>query len=98
MSCVLCFQFSGYDLIFIPGDHTPEHFHLSKKGESWEVALEFQLCTEQLLETRSVRPATWKSTEQPLKGKQLKDLCKHIVDNRLALLEEWEKAHEGLEL
>lgn len=96
MSPVTCIQLPGYDLIFIPGDHTPAHFHLSKKGESWNVAVEFLLCTEKHLETRAVRPATWKRNQHQLKGNNLKKLCKDISDNQDQLLVEWEEAHEGL--
>ncbi len=96
MSRVTCIQLDGYDLIFIPGDHTPEHFHLSKKGESWEVAVEFLFCTEKHLETRPVRPAFWKRNQHRLSGAILKQLREAIIANQAALLAEWEAAHKGL--
>jgi hypothetical protein len=97
MSRVKCLELPGYDLIFIPGDHAPPHFHLSKTDERWEVAVEFLSCTSTHLETRSVRPANWKQNQHPVKGKVLRKFCQDISDNQAILLAEWDKAHEGLE-
>lgn len=97
MSRVKCMELPGYQLLFIPGDHAPPHFHLSKTDERWEVAVEFLSCTVTHLQTRPVRPASWKENQHPLKGRILQSFRKDVIKNRAKLLAEWNKAHIGLE-
>jgi len=90
LAIVKAFKLDGYELIFHLEDHDPEHFHLSKKGEPWEVRIHFMLCTETHLETTPKRPSFWAKNYCPLKRAQAKELRASIVKHRAALLLEWE--------
>ena len=83
MGKVDCIVIQGLDLWFNSSDHLPPHFHVGKVGE-YELRIYFLLCTDQHLEydRKWGKEPTRKSLET------LRDLA---IQNRVALLDEWER-------
>jgi len=87
---VAAFALDGYELIFYPKDHAPEHFHLSQLGERWEMKILFMLCTQTHLEIRAKRPSRWPINYNPLSKSKTKELLLLIDQHKIALEAQWD--------
>ncbi len=83
MGRVECIAVEGFDLWFNSHDHRPQHFHALRRGE-YELRIYFLLCTNEHLEYE----VKW---GKPPSAKVLEKLRELAVQNRAALLSEWER-------
>ena len=79
MATIKAFQLDGYELYFNYGDHDPPHFHLSQKGESWNIRVQFLECTDTHL--------AW-TPNRPMPRIKKKELLEKISEHRQALIDE----------
>jgi len=75
-------QIEGLRLWFNSSDHLPPHFHATKTGE-WEIRIHFLRCYEGHLDF----DIKWGSGPS---GKTRSALLTLVIENRVALLSEWE--------
>jgi hypothetical protein len=80
---VECIAIDGLDLWFNSHDHPPPHFHVGRTA-AYELRVYFLLCTDTHLDF----DLKWGSGPST---KVLKELRELAVQNRVALLEEWER-------
>lgn len=83
MGRVECIAVDGLDLWFNSNDHLPPHFHARRRGE-YELRIYFLVCTAGHLEY----DVKWGKGSTSKVREQLRDLA---VQNRVALLDEWER-------
>ena len=95
MAKVTAFTLDGYELVFYPKDHEPEHFHLFRLVHSWEIKVLFMLCTNSHLEIRRKRPSWWAINYNPLPKNKTKILLGLISEHREALKAQWDELQGG---
>jgi Domain of unknown function (DUF4160) len=78
-----CIQIAGLRLWFNSSDHLPHHIHVTKTGE-WEIRIYFLRCAEGRLDF----DVKW-GVGPPRKLRN--ELLAMILQNRVALLAEWER-------
>jgi hypothetical protein len=86
---VAAFTLNGYEFVFYPQDHEPQHFHLSQIGERWEIRVLFMLCTPTSLETRPKRPSRWPANYNPLPKNKTRELLWMICQHKTELEAQW---------
>jgi hypothetical protein len=91
MAKVAAFTLDGYELIFYPKDHKPEHFHLVRLGYLWEIKVLFMLCTNTHLEIRSKKPSWWAANYNPLPKNKTRILLELISEHQDALKAQWDE-------
>jgi Domain of unknown function (DUF4160) len=82
---VACIAVEGLYLWFNSNDHRPPHFHALKAGE-YELRIYFLECTTEHLEYE----VKWGKAGRLPSSALLKTLRECAVENRVALLSEWE--------
>ena len=92
MGKVNTFAIPGLDLWFNSSDHLPPHFHARKPG-MWEIRVYFLLCTEESM----VYDIKWPPHEPGPSRKERQRILNGALENRTALLREWQTRvyHEG---
>lgn len=78
-----CIAAEGLRLWFNSNDHLPPHFHATRTGE-WEIRVYFLRCAERHLDF------DLKWGQRPPR-KMLERLVGLVLENRVALLQEWEQ-------
>ncbi len=86
LSKVETFALDGLDLFFNSNDHLPQHFHVRKPGR-WEIRVFFLRCSQQ---KGLIFDLKWPPNTGP-SGKEKREILKLVVENRSALLMEWQK-------
>jgi len=87
MARVRCFEIAGVQCYWISGDHDPPHFHARRPGE-WHYVVNF-------LQPRG-RMLRVKREVKRIAGSVRRALCTRAEANLDALLDEWQRRHEGL--
>jgi len=80
------FSLSGLDLWFHSLDHLPPHFHVRKPGE-WEIRVNFLSCIDGNLDFT----VKWQEKNRLFSQQEKRMLVEAISENRVGLLEEWER-------
>jgi hypothetical protein len=86
LSKVETFALDGLDLFFNSNDHLPQHFHVRKPGQ-WEIRVFFRRCSQQKGLDFVIK---WSANSGP-SSKEKHKILKLVLENRSALLMEWQK-------
>ena len=95
MSKLRSLVLDGYELVFYSGDHNPPHFHLISKDGLLNIRVLFLECTLERLVFETIAPPNPPKSFIPLPNKVKKKLLRDIVNNRTAILNEFQKSQTG---
>lgn len=90
MAQLEAFALRGYTLEMYPEDHDPPHFHIIK--DDWNIRVKFNL-------SRFKKEIYWESKypedliKWPLGSRETATLLKLIIENKVALNDQWQELH-----